>query len=67
MLDGVRAGAYIWVMSLHLGGVWPMHYICQADLWPFWQINNGDLAVDVFVVLSGFLIAYILLKEAQKY
>ncbi len=28
---------------------------------------NGDLGVDIFFVLSGFLIAYITIKENRKY
>lgn len=34
---------------------------------PFVIFQNGDMGVDMFFYLSGFLIAFILLKETEKY
>jgi peptidoglycan/LPS O-acetylase OafA/YrhL len=47
-IDGLRAVAVIPVVLFHLGFSW---------------INGGYLGVDVFFVISGFLITSILLKE----
>lgn len=46
-LDGIRAGAVLLVMAHHLG--LPVH--------------GGHIGVNVFFVLSGFLITYLLLDE----
>jgi peptidoglycan/LPS O-acetylase OafA/YrhL len=51
-IDGLRAVAVIPVVLFHVGLSW---------------INGGYLGVDVFFVISGFLITSILLNENQKH
>ena len=70
-LDGMRAIAIIWVFTLH-AVVLSQHWSDCFDLhdynkWILAWPKAGDLGVDMFFVLSGFLIAYILMKEHKKY
>ena len=67
-LDGVRALAILWVLSMHAWTFWPLFLDCKLhNSLLMQQIVNGDLGVDMFFVLSGFLISWILLKECKKY
>jgi peptidoglycan/LPS O-acetylase OafA/YrhL len=53
--DGLRACAVLWVLirhAPHLGIPW-------LDAWG----DNGDLGVDMFFVISGFLITTLILRE----
>lgn len=56
-LDGLRGIAILTVMIYHLEGLIPA-------LHPY--VKGGFLGVDIFFVLSGFLITSILLKEYEK-
>ena len=58
-LDGVRGIAVLLVLTYHVGAV----------LWRdarFWLAPGGVLGLDVFFVLSGFLITSLLLDEADR-
>ena len=58
-LDGVRGIAVLLVVTYHIGAV----------LWSdarFWLAPGGVLGLDVFFVLSGFLITSLLLDEADR-
>merc|ERR1711998_482545 len=70
----MRAVAIIWVLSIHLFlGVtrdkyWPPCFdedfmLSAAISWA----KRGDMGVDLFLVLSGFLICYITMKEQIKH
>ena len=70
-LDGIRALSILWMVSYHV--LWlSQYYLDEADLAslrrssalvPLW---NGHLGVDVFFVMSGFLIARILMREFDE-
>lgn len=56
-LTGIRGIAALWVVSLHAAD-----YTNVSTLLPNWSsnlINKGWLGVDLFFILSGFVIAYV--------
>lgn len=69
-IDGIRAIAVLWVIIFH---AWLFQYSDFTAVGdkvlenPFliW-ISKGDLGVDLFFVISGFLIGSILFKEFKK-
>lgn len=69
-LDGVRALSVLWVMLFHAGWYtffsWPtdtyVRLLGTSWMLPVWR---GDFGVDVFFVLSGFLIGGLLLDELK--
>jgi len=58
-LDGLRGIAIIMVIIYHFGA---NHFFR-----PFHFLFNGELGVNIFFVISGFLITTLLLKENIKY
>ena len=76
-LDGMRFMAVLWVLLIHTNMFTYKFYQCLSfnpeaaaddNLHWLWGIfDNGDLGVDIFFVLSGFLITFILSKEYNKY
>ncbi|MBL4822460.1 MAG: acyltransferase [Colwellia sp.] len=63
-LTGVRGIAALWVVILH-----GANYTNVATLLPEWTsnlINKGWLGVDLFFILSGFVIAYVHQKDFYR-
>ena len=62
-VDGLRALSILWVMVFHTvkarGGL----LVGRFGELPFRVMNRGFMGVDVFFVISGFLIARLLLRE----
>jgi len=71
VLDGLRAFSVLWVIAFHvmttviLEGLSPL-ISSMISFWPAQVILNGDMGVDVFFVLSGYLIGRILLKDLVR-
>lgn len=61
-LNGLRAIAAIMVVVYH----WTQPFVEKAPYLKYF-ILNGNFGVNIFFVLSGFLITTILLKEKSKY
>jgi peptidoglycan/LPS O-acetylase OafA/YrhL len=67
VVDGVRAIAILWVMSyhlvlFHLGSFTAEAIGLATGAWTQWT-SRGDMGVDLFFVISGYLIGSILLDE----
>ena len=70
VVDGVRAIAILWVMSyhlvlFHLGSFTTEAIGIATGRWTQWT-SRGDMGVDLFFVISGYLIGTILLREYRK-
>ena len=71
MLDGLRALAILLVFVCHIFFYAQMYFENTHEEFqelPFWfeWLLRGDLGVDVFFVISGFLIGGILFREFEK-
>ena len=67
VVDGVRAIAILWVMSyhlvlFHLGSFTTEAIGIATGRWTQWT-SRGDMGVDLFFVISGYLIGSILIGE----
>ncbi|GBN32258.1 hypothetical protein AVEN_116019-1 [Araneus ventricosus] len=71
-LHGLRFMSISWVILSHCYGVASsfskngVQALSIIDHWTFQAILNGYYAVDSFFVLSGFLVAYVYFKQADK-
>jgi peptidoglycan/LPS O-acetylase OafA/YrhL len=63
VLDGVRGLAIATVLVFHLQSLWAPTHAAERAVWRV--VDNGWLGVDLFFVLSGFLISGILLDTAN--
>jgi len=58
-LTGLRGAAALWVLAFHSSQELPV------TPWPI--VANGFLGVDVFFVLSGFILAHVYLNEMRSF
>jgi len=70
VIDGIRAIAVLWVIIFH---AWLFQYLTFKssidkiyDHPLFYWVSKGDLGVDLFFVISGFLIGGIIFKEIKS-
>ena len=70
VIDGIRAIAVLWVIFFH---TWLFQYLTLGtfidkvyDYPLFYWVTKGDLGVDLFFVISGFLIGSIIFKEIKS-
>lgn len=63
-LDGLRAVAVLLVLWRHIPVTTPGYPIWLAEI--RWWVKPGDLGVELFFALSGFLITRILLAERER-
>lgn len=60
--------AIIWVYIIHYVTMYNYKFFkCLVDVFSFNPARNGDMGVDIFFVLSGYLITDILIREIEKY
>lgn len=73
LINGLRFFGFVWILVAHTVFVYALYNgksvffqaLDDAPFYLYW-IWNADKAVDLFFVVSGFLISVILLKELNK-
>lgn len=70
-LNGIRVMSTFWVVMGHsllnfISG--PNRFLVLEDSvkWSFQTLENATISVDTFFLISGFLVAYLLLKELDR-
>src|SRR5678815_2927675 len=70
VIDGIRALAILWVLCFHAWIIQVLDmptYVLKIFDYPFLKwLDKGDLGVDLFFVISGFLIGSIIFKEIKS-
>ncbi len=64
-IEGLRAWLALWVMSDHVLGM--SGYFIDQLSGPLRILRSGWYAVDVFVIISGFVIFHLLVSKKQNY
>jgi peptidoglycan/LPS O-acetylase OafA/YrhL len=70
IIDGIRALAILWVICFHAWIIQVLDmptFVVKIFDYPFLKwLDKGDLGVDLFFVISGFLIGSIIFKEIKS-
>ena len=73
LINGLRFFSFAWILAFHTVLVYALRtdkqqFFTLAEQAPLslWWVWNADKAVDLFFVVSGFLIGLILLREIHK-